>query len=463
MEKKIGVLIVDDQEDFAHGLCRLIGSHFLDVMCFAVRSGQDALDILEREPIALMITDLRMPEMDGLQLLDRALEIEPTVSVVLLTGYGSVETAVQALKTGAYDFLTKPIDQELLFRVVEKGLERSRLLSENFRLKSLAGACELDQVIIGQSKGTQRLKETICAVAGSDYTVLILGESGVGKELVAKMIHKMSPRANKPLVCVNCPAIPGELLESELFGHVKGAFTGANRNRKGLFLAANGGSILLDEIGDISPQIQTKLLRVLQDQEIRPVGSSTAHKVNVRILASTNQDLESKIKDNSFREDLYYRLNVLTIDVPPLRERKEDIPLLVQHFVPKTCKELNIPPKEVSPEVMAWLSSQDWPGNIRELINFVRRLVVFSGGESIDMPVLSLITKGTGEKPIELKPYKQAKAEVVDNFTRNYVTVLMRKTKGNVSEAARLSGLERVSLQKILKRLNINAREFRGR
>jgi DNA-binding NtrC family response regulator len=184
--------------------------------------------------------------------------------------------------------------------------------------------------------------------------------------------------------------------------------------------------------------------------------------VNVRILASTNQDLESKIRDNSFREDLYYRLNVLTIEVPPLRERKEDIPLLVQHFVLKTCKELNISPKEISPEVMAWLSSQEWPGNIRELINFVRRLVVFSGRDIIDMPVLSLVTKGDGDKVVELKPYKQAKAEVVDNFTRNYVTVLMRKTKGNVSEAARLSGLERVSLQKILKRLNINAQEFRG-
>ncbi|WP_457572440.1 sigma-54-dependent transcriptional regulator [Desulfovulcanus sp.] len=461
MEKKLGILIVDDQENFAHGLCRLIGGKFPDLVCFAVTSGDEALDILEREFIALMITDLRMPEMDGLQLLDRTLEIEPTVSVVLLTGYGSVETAVQALKAGAYDFLTKPIDQDLLFRVVEKGVERSRLLRENFRLKSLAWECELDQAIIGQSKCVQRLKETICAVAGSDYTVLILGESGVGKELVAKMVHKMSPRANKPLVSVNCPAIPSELLESELFGHVKGAFTGANRSRKGLFLAANGGSILLDEIGDISPHIQTKLLRVLQDQEVRPVGSSTAHKVNVRILASTNQDLQSKIKDNSFREDLYYRLNVLTIEVPPLRERKEDIPLLAQHFVLKTCKELNIPPKEVSPEVMAWLSTQEWPGNIRELINFVRRLVVFSGSEVIDMPVLSLLTKGNGEKSMELKPYKQAKAEVVDNFTRNYVTVLMRKAKGNVSEAARLSGLERVSLQKILKRLNINAQEFR--
>ena len=462
MERKTTILIVDDQEDFAFGLCRLIESRFSDFRCLPAVSGAQALDILEKEIIALMIADLRMPEMNGLQLMEKALEIEPTVSVVLLTGYGSVETAVQALKAGAYDFLTKPIDQDLLFRVVEKGVERSRLLSENFRLKSLAGACELDQVIIGQSKGVQRLKETICAVAGSDYTVLILGESGVGKELVAKMVHKMSPRANKPLVCVNCPAIPGELLESELFGHVKGAFTGANRNRKGLFLAANGGSILLDEIGDISPQVQIKLLRVLQEQEIRPVGSSTAYKVNVRILASTNQDLESKIRDNSFREDLYYRLNVLTIEVPPLRERKEDIPLLVQHFVLKTCKELNISPKEISPEVMAWLSSQEWPGNIRELINFVRRLVVFSGRDIIDMPVLSLVTKGDGDKVVELKPYKQAKAEVVDNFTRNYVTVLMRKTKGNVSEAARLSGLERVSLQKILKRLNINAQEFRG-
>jgi DNA-binding NtrC family response regulator len=265
-------------------------------------------------------------------------------------------------------------------------------------------------------------------------------------------------------VTVNCPASPSELLESELFGHTKGAFTGADSSQKGLFMSADKGTLLLDEIGDIPPTLQTKLLRAIQEMEIRPVGSPTSTKINVRILASTNQDLEHKIQIGAFREDLFYRLNVLTIDVPSLRERRDDIPLLARFFTQTTCREMDIAPKEIDPDVLTYLASKEWPGNVRELINVIRRLVLFSTGERISMPVVSRI-EGTGS--IEDSPgaditlYKDAKTAVMDQFTRTYVTDILHKTLGNVSEAARKSGLERVSLQKIIRRMGINAQEFR--
>jgi len=266
------------------------------------------------------------------------------------------------------------------------------------------------------------------------------------------------------MVTVNCPAIPSELLESELFGHTKGAYTGADASSKGLFLSADNSTLLLDEIGDIAPSIQTKLLRAIQEREIRPVGSTTPTKVDVRILASTNQDLEHKIHDGAFRQDLFYRLNVLTIDVPPLRERSQDIPLLVQFFVLKTCREMSIEEKEIDPDVLAYLATKNWPGNVRELINFIRRLVLFSRGKRITMSSVSLV-EGTGNlstnHSMGITPYVKAKAEVMNQFTRTYVNNLLEMTSGNISEAARQSGLGRVSLQKILRRMNISARDFR--
>jgi DNA-binding NtrC family response regulator len=458
------ILIVDDEKDFSRGLCRLLERKFPQCKCIDTDSGAKALSILENQQISLMLTDLRMPNMTGDELLTRALAIDQNLSVVLLTAFGDVQTAVKTLKSGAYDFLLKPLDNEAFFRVVEKALERNRLLCENSALKSLTKACTPSLSLIGQSRAMTRLKETIATVAQTDYTVLIRGESGVGKELVARMIHGLSPRSKRPMVTVNCPAIPSELLESELFGHTRGAYTGADAPSKGLFLCADHSTLLLDEIGDIDSSIQTKLLRAIQEREIRPVGSTTAKKVDVRILASTNQDLEHKIQDGSFREDLFYRLNVLTIDVPPLRERIQDIPLLTQFFILKTCREMSIEGKEIDPEVLSYLTSKTWPGNIRELINFIRRLVLFSRGDRITMSSVALV-EGTGnlpaDHPIGITPYKQAKAEVMNQFTRTYVTDLLEKTAGNISEAARQSGLERVSLQKILRRMHISARDFK--
>ena len=465
------VVIVDDEQDFARGLARLIGGRFPDLEVVAVHSGVEALRMLAEKPVQLVVTDLRMPEMTGLQLLDQALALQPELSMVVLTAYGTIETAVEALRAGAYDFLTKPIEPEQLFRVVEKGLERSRLLEENNRLRQILASKESGGELVGEGVAMRQLKRSIAAVAQSDYTVLIRGESGTGKELVARLIHHLGPRAAKPFLAVNCPSIPENLLESELFGHVKGAFTGADRDHKGLFAAADKGTMHLDEIGDITPAIQTKLLRILQEGEVRPVGSNRSMRVDVRVVASTNQDLEAGIRAKTFREDLYYRLNVLSITLPPLRERAEDIPLLAAHFFRVACREMGLPEKGVDAEVMHWMAGNPWPGNVRELQNFVRRLTVFATTERVDMNLVRLVREG-GCQPAPsamsipapqgpLGEYKVAKAEAVTGFTLAYVHELLAQTRGNVSEAARVSGLSRVALQKILSRMGESAARYR--
>ncbi|EGB13398.1 two component, sigma54 specific, transcriptional regulator, Fis family [Pseudodesulfovibrio mercurii] len=455
------ILIVDDEPDFAQGLARLIASGFPEVEISLTGDGAEALEILKSSGVDLMLSDLRMPRLNGQELLHRALEIEPGLTVILVTGFGSVEAAVTALKAGAYDFLTKPVKRDELLRSVQKGLERGRLLGENRALRALAGRCE--STLVGRAQAMCRLKESIAAVAASDYNVLICGESGTGKELVAGNIHRLSGRAKGPFVAVNCPAIPEQLLESELFGHVKGAFTGADKARQGLFVSACGGSILLDEIGDISMSMQTKLLRVLQEREIRPVGGNAAVKVDVRILATTNRNLPELISEGEFREDLFYRLNVLTVNTPPLRESREDIPRMAAHFLNQTCLEMHLAPKTLSPEVLACLCERPWHGNVRELQNTVRRLTVFCPGNQVEMVHLRLAEgrlsgpngtwPGGGETDEGgIDAYKEAKARVLNEFTRNYLEQILARTGGNISEAARLAGLERVSLQKIIKR-----------
>lgn len=459
------ILIVDDEPDFAHGLARLVSRDFPAASVSVALSGAEALHIIQGSGVALLLTDLRMPDMDGMELMQQAMTVDPTTSVILLTAHGSIETAVAALKNGAYDFLTKPVRREELQRTLNKALERIRILKENKRLRQMMQQGCIERQMIGESPVMQRLKETIAAIAATDYSVLIRGESGTGKELVADMLHRLGSRRERPLVKVNCPSIPDQLLESELFGHVKGAFTEADRTRRGLFMSAQRGTLLLDEIGDIGEALQTKLLRVLQEREIRPVGSSASTLVDVRIIASTNRALEERIKQGLFREDLFYRLNVLTIHTPPLRERRDDIPLLADHFVAATCRELSSPVKRISPGALACLAGREWPGNVRELQNYIRRLVVFCPGDTIDTAHLRLVDgttcPTTAETP-SLVPYKEAKGAVVEDFTRRYVEGLLRQTGGNISEAARLSGIERVSLQKILRRLGTSGDTFKG-
>ena len=466
------LLIVDDEVDMLEGLKRLLGYELPGVEILTISRARQVLPRLRQEPVDLVLLDIRMPEMDGLELLAALRQEYPELTVIMMTAYGSIEVAVQAMHHGAYDFITKPFDSEALVRTVKKGLERSQLLRENRQLRRHLGESAAFQGLVGQSPPMRRLYESIQAVAGTDYNVLIRGESGTGKELVARAIHDLSRRRGRPLVTVNCPAIPEHLLESELFGYKKGAFTGADRNHPGLFQEAHGSSLFLDEIADISVPVQTKLLRVLQEQEIKPLGASRAHKVDVRILASTNQDLEAKIRDRSFREDLYYRLNVVTLRTPPLREIAEDIPLLVEHFARLAAAELGYPPKRFTPEALAVITHSPWPGNARELQNFIRRLTVYVPSAVVgEADILRLEGRDhrrresilpTLPEAGEVLSYKPAKERLVHEFTKTYVIDLLQKTRGNVSQAAALSGLGRASLQKILRRLGIKPEAYRS-
>lgn len=459
------IMVVDDEVDFANGLARLIQRGFPSNPVIARYDAASAITLLQERPCAVLITDLRMPEMDGFGLMERALVLEPSLSIIVLTGFGTIETAVSALKKGAYDFLTKPIDQDGLYRALTKGIDRSALIRENRRLREAVAAQGPNDTIIGESPAMSRLRDEIQAVAATDYAVLILGESGSGKELVARYIHSLSNRSERTMVSINCTAIPEHLMESELFGHVKGAFTGADKTRQGLFVAADGSSLHLDEIGDLPLYLQPKILRALQEREIRPVGGTQSIPVNVRILASTNQRLESRIAAGAFREDLYYRLNVLNVRVPALRERPFDIPLLARYCLRQTCKELGSGDKEITVNAMNYLTSCRWPGNVRELFNFVRRIAVYCRGPIVTEAQVRLLD-ASGQGSLITSPgietYKDAKQRFLDEFTRSYIERLLEETRGNISQAAKLSGLERVSLQKIIRRMAIETDQFRS-
>ena len=469
MEKQ-KLLIVDDETDMLEGLQRVLAYELESVEIVASDTPLEVMALIRREGFDLVLLDLRMPDVDGMELLEAIQQHDPRPTVIMMTAYGDIETAVSAIKKGAYDFVTKPFEIPDLLRVLKKGLERSRLIGENLILRRQVSEKGALEQFMGQSPPVQRLYETIKSVADTDYAVLIRGESGTGKELVARAIHALSKRGRKALVAVNCPAIPEHLLESELFGHQKGAFTGAVANHKGMFEEANGSSLLLDEIADIPVTVQTKMLRVLQEQEIRPVGSNRGFQVDVRILSTTNQNVEEKIRERTFREDLYYRLNVVGICTPSLREMREDIPLLVKHFTLKVCRELEIPLKRIAPGVMAQLVRREWPGNVRELQNFVRRLVVFSTEEEIDEKGLQAALNQTAyasELPGQehgadaVASYALEKNRVVDAFTGAYVDKLLRKTGGNITRAARVAGLSRQALQKILQRSGIDPEVYR--
>ena len=459
----ISIMLVDDEPDFLNGLARLIQSEFEQLHLLTAPSGADALAQLDKRDVPLVITDLQMPGMDGLELLERIKQSKPATKVIILTGFGTIQKAVEAIQHGAFDFLTKPVASEQLYRSLTKALDFIRLEGENIRLRALLSKSETGGML-GESPVIAKVRQDLEAAAAADYPVLIYGESGTGKELAARLVHRLSKRANLPYISVNCPAITDSLLESELFGHCKGAFTGADRDYDGLLLSANQGSVHLDEIGDISPAMQTKLLRFLQEGEVKPVGSNQTKKLEVRVIASTNQPLEKKVEDHSFRADLFYRLNVITINIPPLDQRSEDVPLLARYFFEKTFAELHCEEVTVDPTVLSYLASKQWPGNVRELQNYVRRLVVFSDRHRIDMDTVQRVAEPGNTTLLSqsgLSSYKEIKVQVCDNFSRSYLKELLAKTGGNVSEAARLSGLSRVAIQKLCQRLELDNDQFR--
>ncbi len=387
MTEQFHILVVDDSPSVRLSLCKTLRKQGYRLS--EAESGKAALAVLERQEVDLMLTDLKMPGMDGVELTRQVLRICPTLQVILVTAFATVETAVEAMRHGAADYLKKPVERTELFKVVRKALETRRLLTENERLRQQLERLEKPGRLVGRSRKMQRLLDLIGQVAPSRATVLIQGESGTGKELVAHDLHDLSPRRNKPFIKVACAALPESLLEAELFGHEKGAFTGALVKKEGRFKLADGGTLLLDEIGDLPLSMQVKLLRVLQEGEFERVGGTTTMKVDVRIISATNRDLAKEVSKGRFREDLFYRLNVITLNIAPLREREEDIPILAEHFFRLYSQRNSKEDLEFSRAALDWLMGYSWPGNVRELENAIERAVVLARGRFVlpeDLP-----------------------------------------------------------------------------
>jgi len=459
------LLVVDDEPDMLQLLKRSLEP---DLNCHVVTasSAEEALPHLSQRTFDLVLADIKMPGMDGFELLQIIRHNHPQQTVIMMTAFGQIEMAVEAIRSGAYDFITKPFEHDTLVLRLEKALERSRLIHENRRLQTRCPEPFIFEKMVGKSQAMQRVFESIKMLAKTDHTVLITGESGTGKDLTAQAIHQLSSRRSGPFVAVNCPTVPENILESELFGYKKGAFTHATDNRIGLFQEANTGTIFLDEIGDISPAIQTKLLRVLQEKEIKPLGDSRSIQVDVRIIASTNQDLKAKIKAHEFREDVFYRLNVLPIHLPALRERSQDIPLLCNHLLKKHSEELKRPDKMISPELMEIFQKRDWEGNIRELENIIIQGMLFSANDVITTTDVGMSAQsphaGTWDPSLQGMPYKAAKEQTLQHFNNAYIGHLLNTHNGNITQAAHACGMERQALQQIMRRYSIEADRFRG-
>jgi len=427
----------------------------------AVEDGQQAIDAFLGEKFDLVITDLKMPRVDGLQLLEFIKGVSAESVVIIVTGHGTVGTAVEAMKLGAFDYITKPLKDDLVILTVERALSFAKLKEENATLRSHLKKQYGFGKMIGYSDAMKKVFETIEKVASSDSTVIIYGESGTGKELVAKAIHFNSDRSGFPLVAVNCGAIPEDLLESELFGHEKGAFTGATQSRVGRFELAAGGTIFLDEIAEMSPALQVKLLRVIQEREFERIGGVRTISVDVRIIAATNQDLEKAVKERRFREDLYYRINVIPIHLPPLRDRKADIPILVNHFLSKFNKSKKKNLGGILPEAMAYMERYPWPGNVRELENLIEMLVVMK--ETGDIAAADLPTKilnGRGKEnavlPESIPDEGVDFNSLVTGFEKDLLLRALSKAGGAKKSAAKLLNLNRTTFVEKLKRLNIS-------
>ena len=430
------MLVIDDEEDLRLTLRSILKKDYSPQLA---SSGKEGLKLLKGQSFALVLLDIRMPEMDGLMVLKKIKEINETLPVIMVTASRDVKSAVEAMKAGAEDFISKPFEVEELLAVIEKAVEKAQLRKENQYLKEVLKDTESYGDLIGQTPGIKKIMELIAKTAPTDSTILITGESGTGKEIAAKAIHKLSKRKNGPFIALNCGAIPENLLESELFGHERGAFTGALDRRVGKFELADGGTIFLDEIGTMSANMQSKLLRVLEDHKIERVGGGSPIEVDVRVLAATNIDFPKHIREGKFREDLYYRLNVIPIQMPSLKDRKDDVPLFAAYFIEKFNKELGKKVAGVSSEVLAYLKSYDFPGNVRELKNIIERAVALCQGEQLIME--NLLTP-TASASTSAKPLKSA----LEEFEANYIQAALNETNGVQSLAAKKLGLHRTTL-----------------
>jgi two-component system response regulator AtoC len=452
------VLIVDDEESMRHLLAVILRDRGYEVR--AVSNGQDALKELAARDYDLVLSDVRMPRMDGLALLREALRMHPDLTFIVMSAYGTHDTAIEAMKAGAYDYVGKPFRPDEVVLVLRKAEERERLARENRRLRRELAEEYRQDGLVGSSEALQEVMRQVRKVAPLKTTVLLTGESGTGKELVARALHELSPRASFPFVAVNCGAIPAELIESELFGHVRGAFTDASRDKKGLAAEADGGTLFLDEIGELPPALQVKLLRFLQDEEVRRVGDIRSEKVDVRVVAATARDLQRAVREGQFREDLFYRLHVVGIRLPPLRERPDDVPLLVEHFLAKYRRlRGDAPLAGVSPEALEALRSYRWPGNVRELEHVVERAVVLADGPEIreeDLPD-ELRAAPRPAPPVALPAGTLSVKRATRAVEEQLIRQALEQTGGNRTRAAELLELSYRALLYKIKEYGISA------
>ena len=474
------ILVADDEESMRWVLSKALRKKGFSVDL--ARDGSEALRLLKENPYEMAILDIKMPGITGLELLDRVRELRQDLLVVIMTAEASMKNAVEAMKRGAYDYITKPFDLDVIDAIIEKVNRAREMTSQVTILKEeLKDRYQLEKNIIGNSTVMREVYKTIGKVAPSDITVLVEGESGTGKELIARAIHFNSRRIGKPFVAINCAAIPKDLLESELFGVEKGAFTGAVERKVGKFEQANGGSIFLDEIGDMPLDLQAKILRVLQEKEVTRTGGNQNIPVDVRIIAATNQNLEDRVRERLFREDLFYRLNVVPINLAPLRERKEDIPLLVEYFLKKSCAELDLPLRRCSPETMRLLSKHSWPGNIRELENAIKRAVILCPDPLLteaDFPTLtaprnvtsSAVEERSLEALVDMKLREcfahmdrmetgDIYSVVLQQVERPLICFVLEKTRSNQVKAADILGINRNTLRKKIQELGIDVKK----
>ncbi len=461
------ILIVDDEEAILSSLSSILQDEGYEVT--TAKSGMEALRIFTTDPPDLAILDIWMPEMDGLETLKRIRELVPTAQVMMMSGHGSIETAVKAIKLGAYDYIEKPLSLENVTLRVKHALEQYRLEEEN---RSLRTKVQKKFELVGESPAMLQLRRLIQTAGPTNSRVLIGGENGTGKELVARAIHLGSPRADRPFVAVNCAAIPETLIESELFGHEKGSFSGATSMKRGQFEQADGGTLFLDEIGDMSLSTQAKVLRALQEQQFTRVGGTKLMKVDVRVLAASNKDLLKEIAKGAFREDLYYRLNVVPVVVPPLRDRREDIPLLIRHFVKLHAEEQGLRIKEITPEAMHVFQQYDWPGNIRELRNLIERLMIMAPGPVIDTaqanmslqvrpsaggPASAAAGAAPAPNPLFTQPFDSLR-DARNAFEKEYIARKLREHHWNISRTAEDLKIERSHLHRKIKLLDVEMR-----
>ncbi len=448
----VKTLVIDDEIGICRALESLLAKEGHEVA--TVQRGDIALSLISEKDFDIIITDLRLPDMSGLDILTLAKNKSSSTQVIVITGFATIETAVEAIKKGAYDYLTKPLAHDKVRIIVKRALEKIALTEEIAHLRQELSQCFGFENLIGKSPKMQNIFKIIRQTAESDSNVLITGESGTGKELVARAVHYNSQRKGGRFVPVNCGAIARELIEAELFGYVKGAFTGAIRDKTGFLEFASGGTLFLDEIGETTPDFQVKLLRVIQEGEFNKVGSPYLSKINIRVIAASNRNVEKAIADGGFREDLYYRLNVISIRIPPLRQRREDIPILALHFLEKFSKKRpDKKAKEITPSALEALMNHDYPGNVRELENAVEYAVAFAHGNEITRDDLPASFRKEAAPTVRLKPLKAARLE----FERNLVKAALQECGGNISRTARLLDMHRQSLQQKIRELGINS------